>query len=566
MGTQLPQASSAVEVSKQTWIIAGVVILSLAALLRFYDLNLVPLHHDEGVNGNFLVRLVREGYYQYDPANYHGPTLYYFAAYFPRVLRALFGVQTQNSVGLTTTAIRFVPALFGLATVALIFTLRRNLGTIAVLSAAALLAISPGAVYLSRYFIHESQFVFFTLAIVVAGLKYYERANPIYLSLAVLSAALLVATKETAIISVIVLGLALLLTYVYERLRGQTRNTTKRKKGRGESKSKAQQLGFVDRAGGTSNIAIWIAVAVAIFIIVNVLFYSSFFRNFPKGVWDAIKTFEFWTKTGKEAHGKPLTTYVWWLLLQESPLIVLGAMGAMLAVFRPTKAFALFCGLWAFGLMAAYSLINYKTPWLSLSFIVPLSLCSGHAIQWIFEEFGRMGFGRASQAVALGIVLIIVTGFVPGLVRAYAQDKVHTATFIPGYQTFDLNFRNYDNDDPYYVYVYAHTRRDLLKMLDEVERIAQRTHQGGQTGITIVSPEYWPLPWYLRDYSRVGYHGRMVQTNEPVIIASQAQAPEVESTLGDRYQQVESGLNGEGAFSLRPGVDLLLYTRRELAK
>src|SRR5688572_22699019 len=209
MGTQLPEAGGGIEVSKQTWIIASVVILAMAGLLRFYDLNLVPLHHDEGVNGNFLIRLVRDGFYQYDPANYHGPTLYYFAALFPRALRVLFGVQTQNSVGLTTTAIRFVPALFGLATVALILTLRRNLGTIASLSAAALLAISPGAVYLSRYFIHESQFVFFTLAIVVAGWKYYERANPIYLSWAALSAALLFATKETAIISVIVLCLAL---------------------------------------------------------------------------------------------------------------------------------------------------------------------------------------------------------------------------------------------------------------------------------------------------------------------------------------------------------------------
>ena len=71
-------------------------ILVVAAFLRFYDLDLVPLHHDEGVNGNFLVRLVREGFYQYDPANYHGPTLYYFAAFFPRILQDLFGVQRKQ--------------------------------------------------------------------------------------------------------------------------------------------------------------------------------------------------------------------------------------------------------------------------------------------------------------------------------------------------------------------------------------------------------------------------------------------------------------------------------------
>ena len=36
--------------------------------------------------------------------------------------------------------------------------------------------------------------------------------------------------------------------------------------------------------------------------------------------------------------------------------------------------------------------------------------------------------------------------------------------------------------------------------------------------------------------------------------------------FGDRYQQVHSGLNLAGNYPLRPGVDLLLFTRRELAK
>src|SRR5467141_160059 len=141
------------DISETAWRIAGVSIFVVAAFLRIYHLNLVPLHHDEGVNGNFLVRLVRDGYYHYDPANYHGPTLYYFAAIFPWIIRFLFGPHAQSTYGLTTIAIRLVPALFGVATVGLVLTLRRHLGTIATLSAACLLAISPGAVYLSRYFI-----------------------------------------------------------------------------------------------------------------------------------------------------------------------------------------------------------------------------------------------------------------------------------------------------------------------------------------------------------------------------------------------------------------------------
>jgi predicted membrane-bound mannosyltransferase len=102
--------------------------------------------------------------------------------------------------------------------------------------------------------------------------------------------------------------------------------------------------------------------------------------------------------------------------------------------------------------------------------------------------------------------------------------------------------------------------------MEEINRIAERTHQGGQTGITIVSPDYWPLPWYLRDYSRVGYFGHMTTSNEPIVIASQGQAAEVQATFGNRYQQIQSGFNPSGSFPLRPGVDLLLFTRRELVR
>ena len=552
------------EISERTWRIAGVSIFVVAAFLRLYDLNLVPLHHDEGVNGNFLVRLVREGFYHYDPANYHGPTLYYFAAVFPWLLRLFFGTSAQNAYGLTTITIRLVPALFGLATVGLIFTLRRNLGTIVTLGAALLLAISPGAVYLSRYFIHETLFVFFTLGIVVAALKFYEQARPLYLILASISAALLFATKETAIISAGVLVIALILTRVYRALIGASGASVITKKKRKQSRADGSFANFLERVGGTGQLATWIGIAVLVFIAINVLFYSSFFTNYPKGLYDSLKTFQFWQKTGKEAHVHPFITYVWWLLLQESPLLFLGGMGALLALRTSAKSFALFAALWAFGLIAAYSLIAYKTPWLCLSFLVPLALAGGSVLQWIYEELGRWEADKRKRLFAVAIVLLLATGVLPGLARASDQKQIHWKTFIPGYQTKDLNFNKYDNDNRYYVYVYAHTRRETLKLVDEINMIAQRSRQGAATGITIVSPDYWPLPWYLRDYNRVGYYGRITPSNEPMIVASSSQAAEVQSTYGDRYQQVQSGFNSEGSFPLRPGVELLLYARREL--
>ena len=199
----------------RAWMIGVVAILVVAAVLRLYDLDLVPLHHDEGVNGNFLVRLVREGAYQYDPHNYHGPTLYYFSAIIPWITKVLFGSAARDNYGLTTFTIRLIPVLFGLGTIGLVFMLRRNLGSVGTLAAGLMLAVSPGAVYLSRYFIHETLFVFFTLGIVVAAIRFYEERNPSYLIPGAASLALLLATKETGIISVGVLLIALAVGLVY---------------------------------------------------------------------------------------------------------------------------------------------------------------------------------------------------------------------------------------------------------------------------------------------------------------------------------------------------------------
>ena len=529
---ELPQVA---DLSERSWRIGSFAILSVAAFLRLYNLNLVPLHHDEGVNGNFLVRLVREGFYQYDPANYHGPTLYYFAAVIPWALKLMFGTAARETYGLNTVTIRLVPALFGLATIGLVLLLRRRIGTIGTLAAALLLAVSPGAVYLSRYFIHETLFVFFTLGAVVAGLKFYEERRPAFLMLATISVALLFATKETAMISAAVLIIALALTQLYRRMHKSIFGK-KRSKRKNPNQETYTIQDLINGLGGPMNLAIWFTLALLVFITVNILFYSSFFTNYPKGISDALKTFDFWTKTGKEAHVHSPSTYILWLGKQELPILFLGTVGAASAVLKPKNSFALFTALWAFGLLAAYSLVPYKTPWLTLNFIVPLAIVAGYAMQTV-SELDR-GHWRFPSLLMLPFLA------------------------LSGYQTIDLNFFNYDNDGEYYVYVYAHTRRETLKLVDDINRISQRSPEGPLIGITIVSADYWPLPWYLRNYSRVGYFGRMAPSKEAIIIASDAQRAEMETTFGELYALVPSG-SGSGSFPLRPGVNLLLYVRRD---
>lgn len=527
-------ASAALDLSDSTWRLASLAILFVGAILRLFKLTLVPLHHDEGVNGNFLVTLVREGKYFYDPQNYHGPTLYYFSAVIPWVVRFFGGKAAGDAYGLTTFNIRLITAAFGIGTIALALLLRKRLGSIGALSAAALIAISPGAIYLSRYFIHETLYVFFMVGIVVAALKYYDTGRGGYLVLASISAALLTATKETWIINGPVMLIALIVTGGYFRLRSAISPARQPQ----EVTPSERLQATIDRLGGPIPLLTIALIAFAVFIIVNVLFYSSFFTNYPKGVSDALKTLSLWRQRTHE-HEHPWYQYIYWLLWEEGAVMMLASIGALIAVWRADNRLAVFLSLWSFGLLAAYSLVGYKTPWISLNFVVPLALTSGYACQVAYRKL---------REYEHALFLLLPAALVVGLC---------------GYQLYQLNFVHYDDDQ--LPYVYAHTKREMLTMLGQIENIANKNGAGKDTGVAIVSPDYWPLPWYFRDYKKIGYYAQIVPTNEPVIIGSMAQQDQLKATYGDRYDQINSGV-GEGAYPLRPGVDLVLFVRRDVRR
>jgi uncharacterized protein (TIGR03663 family) len=519
-----PTPQTGGEISERAWFIACVVILLAATALRFYALELKPLHHDEGVNGFFLTNLLRQGVYHYDPSNYHGPTLYYLTLPFV----ALFGLKTF--------AIRAVTAAFGVATVWLVLALRRRIGAVGALTAAALVAVSPACVFYSRYFIHESLFVFFTLGLVVAALRFYETGAGAYLLLASASAAMLFATKETAFISVGTLALAWLVAKLWADWTGGGRV------GRKDADEESGLANFF--TSGQAPLAF--AGAVLLFAFVWVLFYSSFGTNW-KGVVDSFEAFDLWKQTGmSEFHSKPFGTYADWLWQEEAPILLLAVAGTVVALLERRKnRFAVFTSAWAFGLLVAYSLIHYKTPWLVLSFVVPLAVAGGYAVQRL-ADWGRAdSWGRVS--------------IVPALIVAAVALAVGT------YQTVVLNFREYDNDR--YPYVYSHTQRQALEMLKEVERAAARAGTR-EPGINVASPEYWPLPWYFRDNSHVGYVGSVSTYYDPkstlMVIGRKSDNPQE-----DQYQKLRPILAADyveaGTYPLRPGVTLVLFERRDLA-
>jgi uncharacterized protein (TIGR03663 family) len=491
--------------------------------LRLVELTLKPLHHDEGVNGLFLTTLFRGGPYVYNPANFHGPTLYYFA-WITTTLNSFF----YGKDGLSTFAIRLTTVVFGVAVVWLLLCLRRELGTFGVLAAAVLATVSPGMVFFSRYFIHEVLFIFFTLGVVIAVLRFRRTREPRYLMLAATSAALLGATKETWVITVVVWLIALPCAWAWLFLR------KKRTAGNGEPapqplrfRENSVGMGAAPQDGRRWRPWQLYSLAALLFATVWVLFYSSFFTNFPQGVMDSVRTFGYWFQTSHSAHEYGPTQYLEWIWQEDAPTLILGSAGIAIAVWQARNRFAVFAAFWSLGILAAYSLVDYKTPWCALNILLPFTVMAGYGLGWLYQQV--RGWVVAVIVIAAGVSL---------------------------YQAIDLNFYRYDDDSR--AYVYAHTKRDFLTLVDEINSIAAGQPGGNDIGIVVMSPEHWPLPWYLRNYKNAGFYGKVVlDTSEPILVVHETQIPEVDSKMGTRYRLISS-------HELRPGNRLYLYLRRDL--
>jgi uncharacterized protein (TIGR03663 family) len=239
-----------------------------------------------------------------------------------------------------------------------------------------------------------------------------------------------------------------------------------------------------------------------------------------------------------EFHSKPFWTYVEWLWQEEAPILLLAVVGALVALFERRKnRFAVFAAAWAFGLLFAYSLISYKTPWLVLSFVVPLAITGGYAVEAL-DRLGPAGAKGRAPAIAVAGVAVCVCA----------------------YQAIVVSFQKYDDD--HYPYVYSHTVRQALDLVGEVERMGGRAGTK-EPGLAVASPEYWPLPWYFRDDSHAGYIGNVSTYYDPkstlAIIGRDDQLPQLQRAVGDEYVRVG------GIYTLRPGVNLVLFERRDLA-
>ncbi len=509
-----------------------------AVWLRFDQLGIKPFHHDEGVNSYFLLNLARSGDYRYNLENYHGPSLYYFAL----VAMKVFG---QNDF-----ALRFTPALFGVLTVLLLWPLRRHLGIIGTPAAAFFMALSPGLVYYSRDFIHEMSFGCFLLGLVVGAWRYAESRQFRWLLLAAVSLALMVATKETVIINLTVLLIALVCAAVWDAVRKL-------------SHDRMLTPGNLVRALKRDTAAILPtpvhAIATVIIVgFIHIFFYSSIFNHW-QGPLDFFRSILYWTKErSSQDHVHPVYFYLGILIKLELPLVIGALLGGVIVLLKGTR-FWLFLAASTLGTTLAYSIIPYKTPWLMVSFLVLMAVMCGYAVEQIYRLFA--GDSMMSLKLLWGAAIatfLVASGQMAWRVNFEKHDDNNNGSGYFPELGKRLNFKPYV--DGQYGYVYAQTDRDFLFLVEAIKNRAEKLPTGKHTGIYVASPDYWPLPWYLRDYDQAGFTGSLppgepMKIMQPIIVARESQRAELDA-LPDFRAATQP-------FKLRPGVELLLYTRNE---
>ena len=445
-----------------------ILVVALGAFaVRAPRLSMRPMHTDEAVHADKFGTLLETGTYKYDPGEYHGPTLNYFTL----IPAWLTSAHTYTEV--TEVTLRIVPVAFGVLLIVLAVLLADGLGVAAV-PAVVLTALSPAMVFYSRYYIQEMLLVCFTFGAIACGYRYVRART---LPWAVATGAfvgLMHATKETAVVALGSMGLALVLVAFVERSRGRP---------------------VREVLAGVRPLHLALGLVAA--VVVSALFYSSFFRH-PRGILNSYLAYAAYFSRAagaSTAHVHPWHYYLQTLLFSrygEGPIwtegwIVLLAVVGVVAAVRGTRVGSIdpklvrFLAFYTVAMTVVYSAIPYKTPWCLLGFLHGMILLAGVGavmlLAWVRRPAGR---------AVVTVLLVIAAG--------------HLA-----FQAYRANFVYYaDSRNPY---VYAHPTEEVFTIVEKVKEFAGLHGLGYSEPIQVAVPgyDYWPLPWYLRSLKVAWY-------------------------------------------------------------
>ncbi|MFZ1985676.1 MAG: flippase activity-associated protein Agl23 [Desulfatitalea sp.] len=475
----------------------GIAAIAAAWLfLLMYDLSLRPPHHDEGVNGWYVMQMWRHGFFRYDPSNYHGPLFFYLL----QLSETLFGKGIVS--------LRLVTVCFAILNTLLVIAHRRFFGRIA-LWAALVMAFSPAALFYGRYAIHETVFIFFQL-IFSYGYFTYTRRISWRIGVVSMTAGFFgtVLIKETFFIFFGTWLIAHFLVAVMARFLPET--TVQQEARPPAVKGKRGAAPFAPPEH-------WFLLAqtVCAGALVTLIIYSGFLMN-PRGIADMVTALAPWLKTGMESgHEKPF--FYWLKLMRTYEWTALAALAAAVVIGWWTSRSGRFWCAVAAGTVLAYSLIPYKTPWLILNLLWPLCFVFGYALETIRQAWPAKGKAIAYTAAAL----LVLAG--AGL--AARLNFLHPA-------------------DSREAYVYTHSHPSINQLVTRIERVCAVHPEAKNMTIVVATEQTWPFPWTLSDYPAVRYEGFKAgqSLQGDVLIVDIKDQRQVESRLETAYYKVEGKL------------------------
>jgi hypothetical protein len=125
------------------------------------------------------------------------------------------------------------------------------------------------------------------------------------------------------------------------------------------------------------------------------------------------------------------------------------------------------------------------------------------------------------------------------------------AILIVGAIARDVNNRVFrfpaDEQNPY---AYAHTGDDLLRLPPRLTQLAEERNLKSPR-IAVVAADPWPLPWYLRKLSQVGFWQPGQDTGPADFFIT---SPEAAKALGDKLNNCRPEF-----FGVRPEVLIILW-------
>jgi uncharacterized protein (TIGR03663 family) len=520
------------------WFVAALVLLTGVALgLRLPKLGLRPMHNDEAVNATKFRLLWVNNSYKYDPNEFHGPTLPYMT------LPSAFLSGARDFNQFTQTTFRAAPAVFGAGLILLLLILTPDFGKVETLWAAALIAVSPAMVFYSRYYIHEMLLVFFTALSFFSFWRYVRSGRLGWALAGGIALGLMCATKETFVFAVVALILAVGSSAVWSRWRDADAVFKWPGKWRPAIPSggaSACETGFAWQ--GT-----WIHVILALLaaLAVAALLFSSFFTN-GRGLLDAVRTYVPWIRRagGQTPHAHSWAFYFHRLLWfragggpvwSEAFVAALATAGFFVALFGSARPLPLLIAFYTLWLTLIYTVLAYKTPWCLLGFYHGMILLAG---------VGAASILRACKTVRCKMAL--------GLALALGVGQL-------GWQAWRGSFAIDKAGVPYCAspknpYVYSQTSPDILQLVGAVDALARVSSDGYDTIVEVISPQsYWPLPWYLRRFTRAGYWDQIPnQPLAPIMIVSAELRAAFDERPGKTHLMA-------GYFQLRPNVFMELY-------